>query len=101
MKITAESEDKKTSHITYNIEIRGPDGFSNKDITLRWNDTDGHSFAIGYGGSQSFKGTKILRWQSAVCIFKGKQSNNITLVLSFMTTARLGKYSGAIKIAET
>jgi uncharacterized protein YcsI (UPF0317 family) len=100
IKITAESNDKKNERVVYNIEICGPKGFSNKDIVLSWKDSDGHSFTIGDGSSQSFKGTTILRWQSAAVVFKAKHKTDITLVLTFLKTAHLGKYSGDIWISE-
>ncbi|HVO36543.1 MAG TPA: hypothetical protein VMT01_00030 [Candidatus Acidoferrum sp.] len=101
MKITAQSNDKKNERVIYNVEIRGPKGFSNKDIVLSWQDSDGKNFTIGQGGTQSFKGTTILCWQSGVIVFKAKHKNNITLVLTFLKTAHLGKYSGEIWISET
>jgi len=96
IKITAESNDKKNERIVYNIEICGPKGFSNKDIMLSWQDSDGHSYTIGDGGSQSFKGTTTLRWQSAAVVFKAKHKNTITLNLTFLMTAHLGKYNARI-----
>jgi hypothetical protein len=100
MKITAECNDRKDGRIVYNIMIYGPKGFSNRDITLSWQDSDGKSFTIGQGGTQSFKGTTILCWQSGVVTFKAKHTNRITLVLTFLKTAHLGKYSGEIWINE-
>lgn len=100
IRITAESDDKKNERVVYNIEISGPKGFNNKDILLSWKDSDGHIFTIGDGGSQSFKGTTTLRWQSGVIVFNAKHKNNITLVLTFLKTAHLGKYSGEIWISE-
>jgi hypothetical protein len=100
IKITAEGNARKDERIVYNIEISGPTGFSNRDVVLSWQDTDGKSFTIGQGGTQSFKGTTILRWQSGTIVFKAKHKNNITLILTFLKTAHLGKYSADIWISE-
>jgi hypothetical protein len=96
IKITAESNVKRNERVVYNIEICGPKGFSNKDIVLSWQDSDGHSYSIGAGGRQSFKGATTLRWQSAVVVFKANHKNSIALTLTFLMTAHLGRYDAKI-----
>lgn len=99
-RITAESRDKKNERIVYSIVIYGPKGFSNRDLVLSWNDSDGHCHKIGRGCNESFKGTTVLRWRSTAVLFKAKQKTDITMVLTFLETARLGKYRGEIWISE-
>ena len=98
LNIVAESDDKKDESITYDIEMCGPKGFNNKDITLSWKDSMGQSFTIGNGGSQAFTGTGTLSWHSGCINFKHDQKNSITLTLTFLATSPSGKYSAEMWI---
>jgi hypothetical protein len=79
--------------VTYYLEISGPDSFCNDYLRLRWQDTDGLDFIIGKNGDQKFSGIGTIRWNSDFpFIFRAGHKNNVTLTLTFLTTAAIGNY---------
>jgi hypothetical protein len=79
--------------VTYYLEISGPDSFCNDYLRLRWQDTDGLDFIIGKNGNQRFSGIGTIRWNSDFpIIFRAGHKNNVTLTLTFLTTAAIGNY---------
>jgi hypothetical protein len=62
-------------------------------LRLRWQDTDGLDFIIGKNGDQKFSGIGTIRWNSDFpIIFRAGHKNNVTLTLTFLTTAAIGNY---------
>jgi hypothetical protein len=91
--VTVESKDSTgTFSVVYFLTVNGPKGLRNDDLSLHWVDTDGATFIIGKGGSQTFSGTGTLSWNSAQTVFKAGHKNNITLTLTFHPTAAVGGY---------
>ncbi|MGD0978094.1 MAG: PKD domain-containing protein [Candidatus Bathyarchaeia archaeon] len=92
-KVTVESKDSTgTFAVVYFLTVNGPKGLSNDDLSLYWVDTDGASFTIGKGGSQTFSGTGTLSWNGVQTVFEAGHKNNITLTLTFHPTAPVGAY---------
>jgi hypothetical protein len=90
---TVECEEKTGEFlVTYFLEISGPRSLCNDYLRVGWLDTDGATFTIGKGGSQTFSGTGTLSWNSAQTVFGAGHKNNITLALTFLTTAAAGAY---------
>lgn len=88
--------------ITYFIEITGPGTLCNNYLRLRWQDTDGADFTIGKDGDQRFSGTGKLTWNSSSpTVFETGHKNNITITLSFLTTAAIGKYNAKMWVTFT
>lgn len=80
--------------VTYYLEITGPESLRNDYLRLRWQDTDGLDFTIGKDGEQIFSGIGTIRWNSSFpVIFKAGHKNNVTLTLTFLTTAAIGNYN--------
>jgi len=88
--------------VTYYLEISGPGSLSNDYLRFWWRDTDGADFTIGKDGDQKFSGVGTLTWNSSSpIIFEAEHKNNITLTLTFLTTAAIGKYNAKIWVAFT
>jgi len=101
-KVTVESKDSTgTFAVVYFLTVNGPKGLRNDDLSLHWVDTDGAAFTIGKGGSQTFSGTGTLSWNSAQTVFGAGHKNNITLTLTFLTTAAIGKYNAKMWVSFT
>jgi hypothetical protein len=100
--VTVECTEKAgTFVIAYYLEISGPKTLNNDYLTLKWQDTDGAAFTIGRSGSQTFSGTGTLTWKSSQIPFAAGHKNNITLTLTFLTMAAIGKYSMNMWVAFT
>ncbi|MGQ9642219.1 MAG: hypothetical protein ACUVUF_08940 [Candidatus Bathycorpusculaceae bacterium] len=88
--------------VTYFLEISGPETLCNDYLRLWWLDTDGANFTIGKDGDQSFSGTGTITWNSSSpIIFAAGHKNNVTLTLTFLTTAAIGQYNAKIWVAFT
>jgi hypothetical protein len=88
--------------VTYFLEISGPETLCDDYLRLWWLDTDGANFAIGKDGDQSFSGTGTITWNSSSpIIFAAGHKNNVTLTLTFLTTAAIGQYNAKIWVAFT
>lgn len=86
----------------YYLEITGPASLCNDYLRLRWQDTDGAVFTIGKDGDQSFSGVGTLAWNSNVpTVFEAEHKNNISLTLTFLTTAAIGSYNAKMWVAFT
>jgi hypothetical protein len=100
--VTVESQDKSGLLAgVYHLVIKGPVGFCNDHLTLKWSDSDGAHFLIGRGGDQVFQGSGTLNWNSVPVNFKAGHKNKITLTLTFLTTAAIGKYDAKMWVAFT
>jgi hypothetical protein len=101
--VTVESQDKSGPLAgVYHLVIKGPVGFCNDHLTLKWSDSDGAHFLIGKDGDQSFSGIGTLTWNSNVpTVFEAEHKNNISLTLTFLTTAALGSYNAKMWVAFT
>jgi hypothetical protein len=67
---------------------------------LKWSDSDGAHFTIGKDGDQSFSGIRTLTWNSNVpTVFAAEHKNNISLTLTFLTTAAIGSYNAKMWVA--
>ena len=88
--------------VTYYLEITGPATLCNDYLRLGWRDTDGAVFTIGKGGDQSFSGIGTLVWNSNVpTVFEAEHKNNISLTLTFLTTAAIGRYDAKMWVSFT
>ena len=88
--------------VTYFLEISGPETLCDDYLRLWWLDTDGANFAIGKDGDQQFSGVGTITWNSSSSIiFAAGHKNNITLTLTFLTTAAIGQYNAKIWVAFT
>ncbi len=88
--------------VTYYLEITGPATLRNDYLRVGWRDTDGAVFTIGKGGDQRFSGIGTLAWNSnAPTVFAAEHKNNISLTLTFLTMAAIGKYDAKIWVAFT
>ena len=86
----------------YYLEITGPASLRNDYLRLRWQDTDGAVFTIGKDGGQSFSGIGTLTWNSNIPkVFEAEHKNNISLTLTFLTTAAIGSYNAKMWVAFT
>ena len=95
-------EDKGEFLITYHLEISGPQSLCNDYLSLRWQDTDGLDFTIGKDGDQRFYGIGTIRWNSSSpVIFEAGRKNNVTLTLTFLTTAAIGNYNAKMWVTFT
>jgi hypothetical protein len=101
--VTVESQDKSGLLAgVYHLVIKGPVGFCNDHLTLKWSDSDGAHFLIGKDGDQSFSGIGTLTWNSNVpTVFEAEHRNNISLTLTFLTTAAIGSYNAKMWVAFT
>ena len=100
--VTVESQEKSGLLAgVYHLVIKGPVGFCNDHLTLKWSDSDGAHFLIGRGGDQVFQGSGTLNWNSVPVNFKAGHKNKITLTLTFLTTAAIGKYDAKMWVAFT
>ena len=101
--VTVECEEKTGEFlVTYFLEISGPRSLCNDYLRVWWRDTDGADFTIGKDGDQKFSGVGTLTWNSSSpIIFEAEHKNNITLTLTFLTTAAMGKYNAKIWVAFT
>jgi len=88
--------------VIYFLEISGPETLCNDYLRLRWQDTDGADFTIGMDGDQRFSGGGTITWNSSrPTVFAAGHKNNITLTLTFLTTAAIGQYNAKIWVAFT
>jgi hypothetical protein len=101
--VTVECKEKTGEFlVTYYLEITGPASLCNDYLRLRWWDTDGADFIIGKDGDQSFSGIGTITWNSnPPTIFEAQRKNKITLTLTFLTTAAIGKYNAKMWVAFT
>jgi len=101
--VTVECKEKTGEFlVTYYLEITGPASLCNDYLRLRWWDTDGADFIIGKDGDQSFSGIGTITWNSnPPTIFEAQHKNKITLTLTFLTTAAIGKYKAKMWVAFT
>lgn len=100
--VTVESKDGAgTFSVVYFLSVNGPKGIRNDDLNLYWVDTDGAAFMIGKGGSQTFSGTGTLSWNTAQTVFGAGHKNNVTLTLTFLTTAAIGEYNAKMWVSFT
>jgi hypothetical protein len=87
---------------TYYLEITGPANLCNDYLRLRWQDTDGTVFTIGKDGDQGFSGIGTLAWNNDIpMVFEAEHKNNISLTLTFLTTAAIGSYNAKMWVAFT
>jgi hypothetical protein len=99
---TVECEEKSGEFlVTYFLEIDGPKGLCSDYLKVWWQDTDGGAFTIGKGGQQTFSGSGTVRWNSEPSDFKAGHKNNVTLTLTFLTTAAIGKYEAKVWVSFT
>jgi hypothetical protein len=95
-------EETGKSFAAYYLEITGPASLCNDYLRLRWQDTDGAVFTIGKDGDQSFSGIGTLTWNSNIpTVFEAEHKNNISLTLTFLTTAAIGSYNAKMWVAFT
>ena len=101
--ITVECKESSGEFLaTYFLEISGPETLCDDYLRLWWLDTDEANFAIGKDGYQSFSGTGTITWNSSSpIIFAAGHKNNVTLTLTFLTTAAIGQYNAKIWVAFT
>ncbi|MGQ9642188.1 MAG: hypothetical protein ACUVUF_08780 [Candidatus Bathycorpusculaceae bacterium] len=101
--VTVECKEERGEFlVTYYLEITGPGSLCDDYLRLRWRDTDGLDFTIGKNGDQTFFGIGTICWKSSFpVIFEVGHKNNITITLTFLTTAAIGNYNAKMWVIFT
>jgi len=95
-------EESGEFYVTYFLKITGPETLCNDYLRLSWRDTDDADFTIGKDGDQTFSGIGTITWNSSTpTVFEAGHKNNITLTLTFLTTAAIGNYNAKMWVAFT